>query len=319
MRPSKRARRSSLLAKIIEPETNNSSSDIELDEADIPTLRNTLNSLPDFMRNKVFIFSVLGISNLSFVIAVIQFWGSDYMVDVLHISISHASIAYVIDCLLAPSIGVLAGGFIINCLGGYEKLSISYFVLVGALIASILTIPIPFVDTIYGYNGLLFGLLISGGMISPAIIGIILHSVPLHQRAIASSIMLIFCNLLGYIPAPFLYGLIYDYTSEDTPKLANTICMYFSIFGAVAVFFSVIARKLKVEENQNETEEDNHKKKSFYLSSIDIKCVRPDLNKDIILCSKDLNTSSEESKLSDCTNDSCEVKSDVLNANRVEI
>lgn len=201
------------------------------------------------------------------------------MVKVLFIPTAHSSIAYIIDCLVAPSIGVIVGGVIIKCLGGYENLNASYLVVVGGISACLLTIPIPFVNSFYGYNGLLFGVLIFGGMAAPAIIGIILHSVPLHQRAIASSIMLIFCNLLGYIPAPFIYGMIYDYTSTDNPKLANGVCMYFSIFGAVFIVLSAFARKNEFDRlsNRKSLDQKAHPSKSLYVSSIDLNINRPSL------------------------------------------
>lgn len=318
VRPQRRVRRSSLLSKMIEPDI--SLSDIE-GEADIPTLRNTIKSLPEFLKNKVFILSVLGIANLSFVITVIQFWGSDYMIKVLFIPTSHSSIAYIIDCLLAPSIGVIVGGVIIKWFGGYEKLNTSYLVLVAGISASLLTIPIPFVNSLYGYNGLLFGVLIFGGIAAPAIIGIILNSVPLHQRAIASSIMLIFCNLLGYIPAPFLYGLIYDYTSDENPKLANAVCMYFSVFGAIFVIFSVMARrKLFSESNCNDEDETNsQKKKSFSISKFDSISQKSILSLQDLVDSNLQNSFKEEPPKVRLECSSCEVKSSSPNPKRMEV
>lgn len=206
---------------------------------------NTLRLFPIFFRNKVFIFSVLGLANLCFVITVIQFWGTDYMENVLNIPAKTSSLAYMIVCLTAPTIGVIVGGIIISCLGGYESINASYMTLLGAISASLLTLPIPLSKTLYSYNGFLYGVLVFGGMIFPSILGIILNSVPIQKRAIASSITVIFCNLLGYIPAPFFYGLLNDIFKESKPNLANTICMYYSILGAVFIALSVIARKIK--------------------------------------------------------------------------
>ncbi len=41
----------------------------------------------------------------------------------------------------------------------------------------------------------------------PAVMGLMISSVPKKLRAFANSTASLFHNLLGYLPAPFIYGL----------------------------------------------------------------------------------------------------------------
>jgi sugar phosphate permease len=131
----------------------------------------TIKLLPILYRNKVFVCSVLSLSSLCYVITVIQFWGSDYMENVLKVEKATVNIAFIIVCLTAPTLGVILGGIITGCTGGYEKIGASYICLIGALSATLLSIPIPFMDTLIGFTGFLYGVLVFGGMIFPSVLG----------------------------------------------------------------------------------------------------------------------------------------------------
>lgn len=131
----------------------------------------TIKSLPYFIKNKVFVFSVLSLSTLCFVITAIQFWGSKYMEKVLNFEKPTVHYSFIIVCLTAPTLGVILGGIITSCIGGYEKLSASYLCLIGAFFASLLSIPIPFMNTFWGFIGLLYGILVFGGIIFPSLLG----------------------------------------------------------------------------------------------------------------------------------------------------
>lgn len=135
------------------------------------SFKKTVKLLPILLKNKVFILSVLGLSALCFVIQVIQFWGSDYMENVLKIEKARVNVAFIIVCLTAPTLGVLIGGAVTSCLGGYEKIGASYLCLLGAFSATLLSIPIPFMDSLIGFTGFLYGVLVFGGMIFPSIYG----------------------------------------------------------------------------------------------------------------------------------------------------
>jgi MFS family permease len=104
---------------------------------------------------------------------------------------------------------VLIGGFVTTtCIGGYTNkraLTVCFFV---ALLASLSALPIPWINNLVGVIICLWLVLFFGGFIMPNLTGILLNSVPPKERAIANSVANFFYNLLGYLPAPFLYGLV---------------------------------------------------------------------------------------------------------------
>ena len=89
----------------------------------------------------------------------------------------------------------------------------------------------------------------------PNLTGILLNSVPLKERAIANSVANFFYNLLGYLPAPFLYGLVvqltpeYNGTTDSKGNLINVsrggmiVLMYASIIGVVGLGLALILRR----------------------------------------------------------------------------
>ena len=89
-------------------------------------------------------------------------------------------------------------------------------------------------------------------------LGLIISVVPKELKGQASSLNIIICNLLGYIPAPFLYGWINDATKISNPKLAMILGILYCFMGfiwcSLAVFFRL--RDIKNSENQIKISED---------------------------------------------------------------
>ena len=77
-----------------------------------------------------------------------------------------------------------------------------------SLFACCSAIPMPWIDDLVGVIVCLWLLLFFGGFIMPNLTGILLNSVPPKERAVANSVANFFYNLLGYLPAPFAYGLV---------------------------------------------------------------------------------------------------------------
>ena len=87
-------------------------------------------------------------------------------------------------------------------------------------------------------------LLFSGGFILPQATGIMLTSVNEYQRTSANSLANLSYNLLGYAPAPFVYGLISQYTGGEKSKWPMGCLMYSTVF-AIGLFISAIRSKFK--------------------------------------------------------------------------
>lgn len=52
----------------------------------------------------------------------------------------------------------------------------------------------------------------------PVLTGILLNSVPPSIKTLANSIANLMYNLIGYLPAPFIYGLAYEVTGGEKAK-----------------------------------------------------------------------------------------------------
>jgi len=59
---------------------------------------------------------------------------------------------------------------------------------------------------------LFWGILFFGGFILPPVTGIMLNSVPDTQKASANSVANLTYNMLGYFPAPVIYGFVATFT-----------------------------------------------------------------------------------------------------------
>lgn len=77
-------------------------------------------------------------------------------------------------------------------------------------------LPIPWFErseyAFYIVGPLFWGVLFFGGFILPPVTGIMINSVPDSQKASANSIANLCYNLIGYLPAPVVYGFIATFT-----------------------------------------------------------------------------------------------------------
>ena len=139
--------------------------------------------------------------------------------------------------------GIILGGAIVErCAGGYEgKHSLIYcFVFSG--LAFICTIPVKYASGVYSFGIILWGVLFFGGAVIPNLQGVMISSLKKHLRASGNSISNIFQNLLGFLPAPFLYGLIYQHTKDSDPKLAMALTLWYSLAGFSLIGLAMVLR-----------------------------------------------------------------------------
>jgi len=155
------------------------------------------------------------------------------------------TIVFSATSLSAPISGVIIGGIIITKLGGYNtKKSQKLLILVGSM-AIICAIPVPLLQSYVPVCALLWWLLFFGGFCVPPLTGIMINSVPAKQKTAANSISNLLQNLLGYLPAPGLYGFVASMTS--TLRIPMGMLMYSTIFTVLVLTYG-INKKLKNEE-----------------------------------------------------------------------
>jgi hypothetical protein len=114
-----------------------------------------------------------------------------------------------VSAVTGPILGVVIGGWIFSKLGGYTSPKSLPLATLGILLAAAGGFPSVFANTLFGCMGLLWVQFFFGGFVLPVMTGILLNTMPPSLRTMANSIANLMYNLLGYLPAPFVYGFAY--------------------------------------------------------------------------------------------------------------
>lgn len=92
----------------------------------------------------------------------------------------------------------------------------------------------PFVESFPLAVLILWVVFFFGGAVMPPATGIMISAIPRPIRAFGSSTAQLFQNLLGYLPSPFLYGLVKN--STQSARTAMTCLMLWSCFGVWGLY-----------------------------------------------------------------------------------
>ncbi len=181
---------------------------------------------------------------LLFISTAIQFWTSSYLINVVKIEQKVVFVAFVVSCITAPTLGILVGGYIVHKCGGYEGRKSLFICSIYGLFALLTGIPIVFCNDILSFAIFLWLFLFFGGSIVPNLMGIILSSLPHQMRAAGNSVTLFITTVLGFLPAPIVYGIIYDATKKTkAPKLAYGIIINYSVASLILIIIGTIIRE----------------------------------------------------------------------------
>ena len=185
---------------------------------------------------------MLTLASLYFVVTGIQFWISDYMRIVLKIDSNTVFTSFSIISITAPTSGVLYGGIVLHKCGGYTGKNVLNICMLNGILASICAVPIPFINDFELVIFLLWFLLFFGGALMPAVMGLMISSVPKKLRAFANSTASLFHNLLGYLPAPFVYGVVNELDGRKESRKGMIVLMCWSLWGVVGLYLVRIYR-----------------------------------------------------------------------------
>lgn len=194
--------------------------------------------IKELIFNKKYIFTMFGISCMLFVVTGIQFWISDYMQEIMNISSSKVYIIFSIVCISAPTLGVLSGGIFIQYLGGYTNKRALDACFKISIIAGICGICLPLIDYATFFVIFMWLLLFFGGAITPGLTGIMIASIPENSKEIGNSLTQLFYNLIGYLPSPFIYGLVCKFTGGSKSRWGLAVLVLWGIFGVVSLYFA---------------------------------------------------------------------------------
>ena len=202
--------------------------------------------IKELITNKKYIFTMLGISCMYFVVTGIQFWISDYMREIMNISSSKVYIIFSVVCITAPTSGVLLGGIFIQYLGGYtNKMALNACFKI-SIIAAGCGIVLPLFNIPAVFVIFMWLLLFFGGSITPGLTGIMIASIPENKKEIGNSISQLFYNLIGYLPSPFIYGLVCKYTGGSKSKWGLVVLVLWGVLGVINLYF---AKRYEFEDN----------------------------------------------------------------------
>ena len=210
----------------------------------ITTSRDEKNNLNYFvklkvlMNYKVYIFSVISLSTLIYIITGVQYWVSDYLESILGVqSPKDRLFLFTLACFTAPVMGVLLGPLIQDkfCQTNMQK-SLIFCSILGFL-ASVFSIPAPITLNLFYFIVLMWFILFFGGGIVPTLTSIIINSVPKNLVTSANSLTNFMTNALGYLPSPYIYGILSDIYG-DLGRMGMKVTLWLSVLGEL---FSLLA------------------------------------------------------------------------------
>jgi hypothetical protein len=212
------------------------------DEGDDFEQQSYFNIIMELLSNKVYVCTMLGICCLLFIVTGIQFWISDYMMIVLHVEPKKVFITFAVVCITGPIFGVICGGYLIQKLGGYtSKVALETCFKI-SILAGASGMFLPLINNYYIFVTLVWLLLFFGGSIVPGLTGIMISSTNEKTKEVSNSITHLCYNLFGYLPSPFLYGLVCKYTGGQHSRWGLAFILCWSYFG---VGFLYLAKTLK--------------------------------------------------------------------------
>ena len=200
---------------------------------------NFFQKLKILMYYKVYIFSIISMSILIYVITGVQYWVSDYLDSVMGVeSAKDRLFLFTITCFTAPVMGVLIGTLAKNKICETDMQKSLIFCSVLGFFASIFSIPTPMTFNIFYFILFMWLILFFGGGVVPILTSIIINSVPEELITSANSLTNFMTNALGYLPAPYVYGILSDIYG-DQGRMGMKVTLWLAIVAEGFFLFAV--------------------------------------------------------------------------------
>lgn len=209
----------------------------------------------EIIKEKVYLTTCLSITTLLFISTAIIFWAPDFGLVILKADHDVVLGGFVIVSLSGPVLGIIIGGSLVQkYAGGYEGKHSITFSVAFAFLAFTCCLPFRFITTIYQFFTCLWAVLFFGGCVIPILQGIMISSLKNDLRASGNSVSNILQNALGFLPAPLVYGFIYERTKNSDPYAAMSITLYYSFVG---IFFALLAMYYRNYSSKMKSDEIN--------------------------------------------------------------
>ena len=201
----------SVVASAFKKTTQKASIKVEKKESSIGKV------LCKLLKDGKYLLSVFAICNLKFVVTALQFWVPHYMRVVLRASEHLTFILVAVTVITATTAGSLVGGLsTAKCLGSYTNPKAIYLCLSLFVLLSFAAAPLSFLTSdllgldgsVYLFISLVWIVMFANGFIEPILVGILISSV--EDANVASSVVVFAEMLTGFLPAPYVYGLLIE-------------------------------------------------------------------------------------------------------------
>ena len=190
-----------------------------------------------------------------FVFIVFIFWYTDYLETQLHIvNQREIFISFSIAQVASSLAGLLLGGAIGSCVGGYTSKKGPLIILIIMLLATIIGVIVPYIDSIYLFTIAIFFFNTIGFIGAPFEINITFDVVPKRYGGITNGLVSTFVNITAGIPAPTIYGYIKTlYGSQASMNF--TMRLY--ILGSIVMLLALCVKN-REDRKKEEKEKSNN-------------------------------------------------------------
>jgi predicted MFS family arabinose efflux permease len=218
------------------------------EKEDEPLLPVADNGYLKVLTQPVFLTITVVMCIMYFVVTAIQYWMTEFAVKVHHIPSSESNAVFAVCAITGPVLGVIAGGTVIDELGGYrgkaERLQAVKFIALFSLAGGAFGIGFLFAPNIYFIIINLWLMLFFGGGMVPICNGVCISSVQKQYQPFSSAIMQVSINMLGYFLAPIITGGIMDLFEDEVVglswglRIGVSTCMLAFLISLLAVYFA---------------------------------------------------------------------------------
>lgn len=218
----------------------------------IPQQQSVGKIIVKLLKKPSYLFAVYAMTNLKFIVTVLQYWVPHYMKVVLGAEENTVFFLVAGSVISATTIGALSGGIITTkFLGSYTNKRSIFLCLVMLVLLSAACLPLSFMKNEFAFIGCVWVVMFCHGFIEPIFTGILLNSVGPEEGATASSVLIFMQMILGFLPAPYIYGVLVDkYPVIDPARGDENVSpwgmrgiSFYSIFGVISLFIAILFRK----------------------------------------------------------------------------
>jgi MFS family permease len=184
-----------------------------------------------------------------FILTALQYWATQYASVVLKGDPATVHITFSATVITAPCLGAIVGGAVTTkYLGSYTNRKALTLCFIVYLLFVAFCIPCPLMNNYTYFIILMWLAIFMQGFIEPIMMGIILNTVTPLERPTASSLSILLEMLFGMLPAPYVYGLVYEKTEKldldgNNISRGGMYALFFSSgIGGVALLITLILR-----------------------------------------------------------------------------